>query len=166
MVHKVLIFVRYNRQEYENYYNAYIDENAKLTEDFPSGEIKQFVQNIMDNIPEYQEGELMDVCLVQENEEAVGILDLEDKLDAIGRTPIDKTLWKDEQVNKILEEVFHVSQKNIIINDNYKNIREQVKACPENYKKDNKSQPSVDASNKPPSLTKLMRLLAEKREKK
>lgn len=177
MLHKVLILIRYEEQEYENYFHGYLEENSEIIEGFSSAEILPFIQSVISRIPDYHTSDYIDLYLAQSDDSFR--CPIKSTFDEMGVRLCENTQWQDEDAYEILKKLLEFQEKEILLHGRDKNIggedtdsfRISHTLCRE-YKKEykkradpvkRKEHKQTTGKNTPPSLAELMYRIAERR---
>lgn len=177
MLHKVLILIRYEEQEYENYFHGYLKENSEIIEGFSSAEILPFIRSILSHLPDYRTSDYIDLYLAQSDDSIR--CPLKSAFDEMGVRLCENTQWQDEDAYEVLKKLLEFQDKEIVLHGKNKNIGTEDPdsfsishtLCRE-YKKEYKKRTSPAAEKEyqqnkekrtPPSLAELMYRIAERR---
>lgn len=175
-LHKILIFVRYDEQEFECYLDAYIDAAAKVVEAYRIDEVRQFLDKIKSYLVEFDENDDIDLYLVQTDQRS--LWNYAGDFEAAGMHLADQTCWTDADAYKVLEKMLNYQPGKIVLIGKDGVIGSQVDGCICVYSiycarpdgsdtemsiKEKKKTEQSDEEDTEPTLASLMRQLAEGR---
>lgn len=120
MLHKILIWIRYEEQEYENYFHAYLENNSEIIEGFSSAEMKLFAESVISHIPGFASTDRMDLYLAQSDE---GFhCPIKNAFEDIGVFFSSETNWTDEDAYEILKKMLEFQGKRLVLRGKNKKI--------------------------------------------
>lgn len=113
MLHKILIWIRYEEQEYENYLHAYLDDNSEIIEGFSSAETAPFAESVMSHLPDFASTDRLDLYLTQSDE---GFhCPIKSAFEDMGVFFSSETHWSDEDAYQILKKMTEFQGKELVL---------------------------------------------------